>query len=168
MTGVRWGRRPPRGRRPTIGAVSSTSPRLPGPVSIARRWRWGGLVVFAVFVAIGVASRADSDLGGAALALAGGIPLFLVRSRLALAAAALAAAGVILVGNADSRDLVWFALLVVVGWVILAGGIRMGLACWTAGVAVFAAEWLWGVRDPGWAPWTAGLTATGSRSGGRP
>jgi signal transduction histidine kinase len=164
MTGVRWGRRPPRGRRPTIGAVSSTFPRLPGPVSIARRSRWVGLVVFAVFVAIGLASRAGSDLagalGGAALALAGAIPLFLVRSRLALAAAAVAAAGVVLAGNADSRALVWFALLVVVGWVILAGGIRPGLVCWMAGVAIFGAEWLWAVRDPGWAPWTAGLTAT--------
>jgi signal transduction histidine kinase len=120
--------------------------------------------VLAVFVAVGVASRASNDLSGvlagAALALAGGIPLFLVRSRLAPAAAAVAAAGVVLAGNGDSRDLVWFALLVVVGWVILAGGVRLGLAYWTAGVAVFAAEWLWAVRDPGWAPWTAGLTAT--------
>ena len=38
--------------------------------------------------------------------------------RLALAAAAVAAAGVVVIGNADSRDVVWFALLVVVGWVI--------------------------------------------------
>jgi signal transduction histidine kinase len=164
MTGVRRGRQPPRGRRPTIGPVSSTPPRPPGPASIARRSRWAGLVVLAVFVAVGVASRASNDLSGvlagAALALAGGIPLFLVRSRLAPAAAAVAAAGVVLAGNGDSRDLVWFALLVVVGWVILAGGVRLGLAYWTAGVAVFAAEWLWAVRDPGWAPWTAGLTAT--------
>jgi len=104
--------------------------------------------------------RGPAALGGAALALAGGTPLFLARSRLAPAAGAVAAAGVVLAGNADSRDLVWFALLVVVGWVILAGGIRIGLAYWTAGVAVFAAEWLWAVRDPGWAPWTAGLAAT--------
>jgi signal transduction histidine kinase len=120
--------------------------------------------VFAVFVAIGVSSRAGNDLigalSGAVLAVAGGTLLFVVRSRLAFAAAAVAVAGVVVVGNADSRDLVWFALLVVVGWVILAGGIKLGLACWTAGVAVFAGEWLWAVRDPGWAPWTAGLTAT--------
>jgi signal transduction histidine kinase len=164
MTGVRRHRPSRRGRRPTIGAVPPISPRLPGPSSIARRSGWAGLVVFAVFVAIGVSSRAGNDLTGAligaVLALAGGIPLFLVRSRLALAAAAVAAAGVVVVGNGDSRDLVWFALLVVVGWVILAGGIKLGIACWTAGVAVFAAEWLWAVRDPGWAPWTAGLTAT--------
>ena len=86
-----------RGRRPTIGAVPPTSKRLPGPASVARRSGWAGLVVFAVFVAIGVPSRAGSDLagalGGAALALAGGIPLFLVRSRLAFAAAPVAAAG---------------------------------------------------------------------------
>ena len=164
MTGLSRDRRSLRGRRPTIGAVPPTSPRLPGPASIARRSGWAGLVVFAVFVAIGVPSQADKNLtaalGGAAVAVAGGIPLFLVRSRLAFAAAPVAAAGVVVIGNADSRDLVWFALLVLVGWVFLAGGIRLGLACWTAGVAIFAGEWLWAVRDPGWAPWTAGLTAT--------
>ena len=164
MTAVSRDRRSPRGRRPTIGAVPLTSPRLPGPASIDRRSRWAGLFVFAVFVAIGVSSRAGNDLigalSGAVLAVAGGTLLFVVRSRLAFAAAAVAVAGVVVVGNADSRDLVWFALLVVVGWVILAGGIKLGLACWTAGVAVFAGEWLWAVRDPGWAPWTAGLTAT--------
>ena len=164
MTAVSRDRPSPRGRRPTIGAVPLTSPRLPGPASIDRRSRWAGLFVFAVFVAIGVSSRAGNDLigalSGAVLAVAGGTLLFVVRSRLAFAAAAVAVAGVVVVGNADSRDLVWFALLVVVGWVILAGGIKLGLACWTAGVAVFAGEWLWAVRDPGWAPWTAGLTAT--------
>ena len=164
MTAVSRDRPSPRGRRPTIGAVPLTSPRLPGPASIDRRSRWAGLFVFAVFVAIGVSSRAGNDLigalSGAVLAVAGGTLLFVVRSRLAFAAAAVAVAGVVVVGNADSRDLAWFALLVVVGWVILAGGIKLGLAYWTAGVAVFAGEWLWAVRDPGWAPWTAGLTAT--------
>ena len=161
MTGVRWGRRPPRGRRPTIGAVSSTFPRLPGPVSIARRSRWVGLVVFAVFVAIGLASRAGSDLagalGGAALALAGAIPLFLVRSRLALAAAAVAAAGVVLAGNADSRAIVWFASWWLAGAIRRRG--RCGAVYWF-GVAFFGGEWLWAIRDPGWAPWTAGVTVS--------
>ena len=164
MTGARRFGRSLSDRCPTIDAVSPTPQRLPGPASIARRSGWAALVVLAVFLAVGVASRAGSDLagaaGGAALAVAGGIPLFLVRSRVAFAGAAVAAAGVVLAGNADSRDVGWFALLVVAAWVILAGGIRLGLACWAAGVAVFAAEWLWAVRDPGWAPWTAGLTVT--------
>lgn len=164
MTGRRRVRRSLSGRRPTIEAVSRASQYLPGPASIARGSGRAGLVVLAVFLAVGVASRAGSDLAGAlagaALALAGGIPLFLMRSRVALAGAAVAAAGVVVSGNADPRDVGWFALLVVVAWVILAGGIRLGIACWAAGVAVFVAEWVWAVRDPGWGPWGAGLTVT--------
>jgi len=152
------------GGGPTIGAVPATPHIFPGTVSTGRRSGWAGLAVFAGFLAIGVFSRAGDDLvgaaGGAALGLAGAVPLFLVRSRLALAGVALAGAGVVVAGNADSRDVGWFALLVIVAWAILALGIRPGVACWAAGVAVFASEWAWAVKDPGWAPWTAGLSVT--------
>jgi signal transduction histidine kinase len=152
------------GGGPTIGAVPATPYPFPGPVSTGPRSAWAGLAVFAGFLAVGVVSRAGDDLigaaGAAALGLAGAVPLFLVRSRLALAGAALAGAGVVVAGNADARDVSWFALLVIVAWVILAFGVRLGLACWAAGVAVFAAEWAWAVHDPGWAPWTAGLSVT--------
>jgi signal transduction histidine kinase len=152
------------GGGPTIGAVPATPHIFPGTVSTGRRSGWAGLAVFAGFLAIGVFSRAGDDLvgaaGGAALGLAGAVPLFLARSRLALAGVALAGAGVVVAGNADSRDVGWFALLVIVAWAILAFGIRPGVACWAAGVAVFASEWAWAVKDPGWAPWTAGLSVT--------
>jgi signal transduction histidine kinase len=74
--------------------------------------------------------------------------------------AAVATAGVALVGNADSHSIVWFALVVVAGWCVLSKGIAVGIAYWVGTVLLFGAEWLWALRDPGWAPWIAGVTVS--------
>ena len=64
-----------------------------------------------------------------------------------------------LLGNADSRAIVWFALVVVAGWCVLSEGV--GSASPTgSGMLLFGAEWLWAIRDPGWAPSAAGVTVS--------
>ena len=90
--------------------------------------------------------------------MAAAVPLFLIRPRLGLGLAAVATAGVVVLGNADSRAIVWFALVIVVGWCVLSGGVWIGIAYWIGAMLLFGAEWLWAIRDPGWAPWAAGVT----------
>ncbi len=120
--------------------------------------------MFAALVAVGLGTRLDHDAArlalGAGVAMAGAIPLFLLRIRPVLAWAALATAGIVVLGNADSRTIVWFATVVVAAWCVLAGGVRVGIVYWVGVVLLFGGEWLWAVRDPGWAPWTAGVTVS--------
>jgi signal transduction histidine kinase len=122
------------------------------------------LAAFIALVAVGLATRVDDDparlAAGAAIAVAAAIPFFLLRVRPLLAWATLASAGVVVLGNADSRAIVWFALVVVAAWCVLAGGVAVGAVCWVGLVLLFGGEWLWATRDPGWAPWTAGVTVS--------
>jgi signal transduction histidine kinase len=134
---------------------------FPGPASQARLASRLALAAFAVVV--GVLIRLNDNPArlavGAVVALAAGIPLFLVRPRPVLAGAAVTAtAGVVVLGNADSRSIVWFALLVIAAWCVLAFGAWVGGVYWAGTVLLFGGEWLWAVRDPGWGPWIGGLT----------
>jgi signal transduction histidine kinase len=137
---------------------------FPGPQSVARLSGLIGLGAFLVFVAITAALRATTYAMpvavGTAVALAGGIPLFLLRPRFVIGYAAVAIAGVVIAANADAGDVGWFALVVVVAWCTFCGGPRIGVSCWAACVLIFAGEWLWARRDPGWGPWAAGVTVT--------
>jgi signal transduction histidine kinase len=122
------------------------------------------LAAFSVLVAVGLGTRLDDDPArlavGAGVAVAAAVPLFWFRLRPVLAWAALATAGVVMLGNADARAIVWFALVVVAAWCVLAGGTRAGVVYLVGAVLLFGAEWLWAIRDPGWAPWTAGVTVS--------
>lgn len=144
--------------------MTVTSAALPGPASLARVAGRAGLAGFALFVAIGLAtSLHDHPLRlalGTAIALVGALPLFLLRARPVLAWAAPATAGVVVLGNADARALVWFGVVIIAAWCVLAGGVRIGAIYWAGVVLLFGGEWLWAVRDPGWAPWTAGVTVS--------
>ena len=137
---------------------------FPGPASLDRLSGWLGLAGFAVFLVIGLATQVADHPARAALGVAvgllAGIPLFLFRSRLTLAWAAIATAAVVLLGNGDSRDICWFAIVVLAAWCVLCGGIWPGIAYWAGSVLLFGAEWLWAGRDPGWAPWAAGVTVS--------
>src|SRR3984893_12269782 len=48
-------------------------------------------------------------------------------------------------------------VVVLAGWCSRAGGIPVGVVYGAASILLFGAEWLWAVRDPGWAPWSAGV-----------
>jgi signal transduction histidine kinase len=139
---------------------------FPGPAAQARLAGRLCLAVFAVLVGVGLLIRLSDNPAalviGAVAAIAGGIPLFLLSLRpvLSYTAAAVATAGVVVLGNADSRSIVWFALLILAAWCVLAYGAWVGGACWAGAALIFGGEWLWAIHDPGWAPWVGGLTVT--------
>jgi signal transduction histidine kinase len=64
----------------------------------------------------------------------------------------------VLIGTGDSRDVAWISAVVLTAWCALAGGIAAGIVYWAASLLLFGAEYLWVNPDPGWAPWTAGVT----------
>ncbi len=137
---------------------------FPGPASLARLSGWLGFAAFAVFLLVGLATQVGDHPAraglGVAVGLAAGIPLFLLHSRFIVAWAAIATVGVVLLGNGDSRDISWFAIVVLAAWCVLCGGMWVGVAYWVGSVLLFGGEWLWAGRDPGWAPWTAGVTVS--------
>jgi signal transduction histidine kinase len=142
---------------------------VPGSAHLTRTARWTGLAAFAVFLLVGLVAKAGEHpataAAGALIALAGAVPLFLLRTRFVLVFAAVSAAGAALVGSGDSRVIGWMTVVVLAGWCVLAGGTAAGLVFGAAGVLLFGGEWLWaphasgGVHDPGWAPWAAGVIA---------
>jgi signal transduction histidine kinase len=137
---------------------------FPGPAAQARLASRLCLAVFAALVLVGVLIRLSDNPArlvlGAVAAIGAGIPLFLFRLRPVLVYAAVAAAGVVVLGNADSRTIVWFALLILAAWCVLAYGMWMGAVCSVGAALIFGGEWLWAIRDPGWAPWAGGLAVT--------
>jgi signal transduction histidine kinase len=145
-----------------IGRVVAT-PDAPRTVQLPRMSGRVGLGALTVFLVIGLATRITHDpvpaLGGALLAFAAGLPLFLLRPRFLLLYAGATTAGVVLV-NANARDIGWFAVCVLGSWCMLVGGVRIGTFYWAGSVLLFGAEWLISVRDPGWGAWTAGTTFT--------
>jgi signal transduction histidine kinase len=136
----------------------------PGPSTLPRLSGQGGLAVFSALVLIGFATKVGHSPVqasiGLVIAIGGAIPFYLKPSILLPAYAIAATAGVVVLGNADSRTIMWFSLLVIAAWCVLAGGVKVGIGYWIATVLLFGAEWLWAVRDPGWAPWTGGVTVT--------
>jgi len=148
-------------RRHTIDEVPASRDKFPGPAPLARLAGRIGLSAFVVFLVIGVALElAHPALAatGAAVGLLAGVPLFLVRPRFLLGYAALATGGVVVLGDGQSFDIVWFALLVISAWCVLFAGMRAGLAYGTAAVLLFGGEWLLdGQGNVGWAPWTASV-----------
>jgi len=114
-----------------------------------------------VFLVIGVTlDLAHPALAavGAAVGVLGGAPLFLARPRYLLGYAAVATAGVVVLGDGQSFDVVWFAVLVVSAWCVLLAGMRAGLAYGAAAVLLFGGEWLLdGQQNVGWAPWIASV-----------
>jgi signal transduction histidine kinase len=123
-----------------------------------------GLAATIGFVAVGLAtelpSRAALAVGGALLALAAGVPLFLHRPRYPIGLAVLSSAGIVLLASGDPASLGWFGICVIGGWCALGGSAIIGVTYWIASLALFGAEWIVTVHDPGWAAWTAGVTFT--------
>lgn len=123
-----------------------------------------GLGALGVFLVVGLVSRLGAapvdTVAGTLVAALAGVPLFLASSRFAPVLAALATAGVVLAGNADPRDVGWFALCVLGAWCVTSGGILFGLVYGAASVLILGSQWLFALRDPGWGPWAAGVSVT--------
>jgi signal transduction histidine kinase len=74
--------------------------------------------------------------------------------------AAVATAGIAVLGNGVSSNIGWFTVCLLAAFCVLAGTRREGLAYWAGTMLLFASEWLWGQPDPGWGAWLAGTTLT--------
>ena len=137
--------------------------RSPHPGTLLPGWaRWAALAVFAAFIAAGV-TRLNPDPAAAVVAalvsLAAAAALVLRRGPL-LVLAAIATAGVAVLGHGMSSSIGWFAVCLLAAWCVLIGGRRAGLIYLAGALALFAGEWLWVTADPGWGAWMAGTTLT--------
>ena len=124
--------------------------------------RWAAIIVFAAVTAVGVIPLNPSGpaaVAGAVVAVGAAVPLVL-RWRPALLYAAVATAGIAVLGNGRSSNIGWFAVCLLTGWCVLAASRREGIAYWAALMVLFTAEWLAVSSDPGWGAWLAGATLT--------
>ena len=154
------------------GPVSSPRARRPpGPAwpagFLAGPAAWVAATAFALLVALGFALGrtypTPNSVVAASIAavVAVGTGVLLVRWwQPLLAYVALATAGIAVVGDGRSYNVIWFAVCLLAGWTALVGGRRDGLIYLASVVALFAAEWLWIKPDPGWAAWMAGCALT--------
>jgi signal transduction histidine kinase len=150
------------------GELAAAGPAGPGGPAehLTGRARWAALAVFAVFTAAGVIRlnpSAPAAVAGAVVAV-GAAALLVLGWRPVLLYAAVATAGIAVLGNGMSSNVGWFAICLLTAWCVLAGTRLEGLAYWAAVVVLFAAEWLWGQADPGWGAWVAGVTLTAAFS----
>jgi signal transduction histidine kinase len=124
--------------------------------------RWVAIIMFAAVTAVGVIPlnpSAPAAVAGAVVAVGAAVPLVL-RWRPALLYAAVATAGIAVLGNGRSSNIGWFAVCLLTGWCVLAASRREGLALWAALMVLFTVEWLGVSSDPGWGAWLAGTTLT--------
>jgi signal transduction histidine kinase len=133
------------------------------PAGLSERGvRWAAIIVFAAVTAVGVIPLNPSGpaaVAGAVVAVGAAVPLVL-RWRPALLYAAVATAGIAVLGNGRSSDIGWFAVCLLTGWCVLAASRREGLVYWAALMVLFTVEWLGVSSDPGWGAWLAGTTLT--------
>jgi len=128
---------------------------------LPRRGRWVRLAVFAVFVAIGLVRLNPNPplaVAAAVVAIGAGVLLVDPRRPLLLGYAAVATAGIAVLGHGLASNVGWFAVCLLAGWCVLIGGRRDGLVFWVGTLLLFGGEWLWVQRDPGWGAWIAGTT----------
>ena len=129
------------------------------------RSRWLALAALAALAVIGLlAAPADHGeavaIAGTVVAIVAALLLVRVPKRLVLPCAALAAAGIAMVGTGDASNVGWFAFCVLGGWCVLGGRRWDGLVFWAGSLLLFGGEWLWAKHDPGWAAWAAGVSLT--------
>jgi signal transduction histidine kinase len=129
---------------------------------LAGRARWAAIVVFAAVTVAGAIRLNPTTAAAAAGAVVavGAAALLVLGWRPVLLYAAVATAGIAVLGNDMSSNIGWFTVCLLAGWCVLAGTRREGLAYWAGTMLLFAAEWLWGRPDPGWGAWLAGVTLT--------
>jgi len=62
------------------------------------------------------------------------------------------------IGSGTGSNVAWFAVCMLAGCCALGGRRWDGVIYWAAALVMFAAEWAFAVKDPGWAAWSAGTT----------
>ena len=133
------------------------------PVEFSAGWaRWAALAVFTGLVVVGVLPLYPSPVVAgiaAAVAVAAGVMLVNQRRPLLLYAA-IAGAGVAVLGHPKSSNIGWFAVCLIGAWCSLVGTRREAVTLWGAALILFGAEWIWFDSDPGWGAWIAGTTLT--------
>ncbi len=133
------------------------------PAEFSAGWaRWTALAVFAALIGVGlVPLNPNPAAAGFAAPVAIGAAVVLVwqrRPRFLLPVAAVATAGVAVLGNGESTNVGWFAVCLLGIWCALAGR-RWDYVVYLAGALIlFAVEWRWIHPDPGWGAWMAGTT----------
>src|SRR6185312_8945244 len=92
-------------------------------VYLTGRARWAAIVVFAAVTAAGAVRLNPSAAAAAAGAVVavGAAALLLLGWRPVLLYAALATAGIAVLGNGTSSNIGWFAVCLLAGWCVLAG-----------------------------------------------
>jgi signal transduction histidine kinase len=157
----RYGR-PATGGRRIRGMSGKLEPAgAAGPAEyLTGRARWAALAVFAVVTAAGASwlnPSAPVAVAGAVVAVGAAVPLVL-GWRPVLAYAAVATAGIAMLGHGMSNNVGWFTVCLLACWCVLAGRRLEAVAYWAGTMLLFAAEWLWVQPDPGWGAWLAGVT----------
>jgi signal transduction histidine kinase len=125
--------------------------------------RWAGRLLLAVLIAFGAVGVVIAHDRSVALLVVGGL-LVVAGGGLtaspgrvpALLAAAIPAAGFVLICSGHAGNIGWFGISVLAGWCALVGGRRDGLGFAAAAAVVFTVEWVFIEHDPGWAAWIAG------------
>jgi signal transduction histidine kinase len=152
------------------GRLTRTMRRMIGPghpsgpaERMPRQARWAAFVLLIVFASIGFTQHSIDSIGLSLLAFAltvGAGVLLLGPHQPVLIPAAIATAGIALLGDGTSSNVGWFGVCVLAGWCVLAGGRLVGIVFWIATLALFGGEWIWAQTDPGWGTWMAGSTFT--------
>ena len=125
--------------------------------------RWTALAGFACLVGIGLvplnpSPAAAIGIAGAAAIGAAAVLIWQRQRRYLLVIAALATAGVAVLGNGNSTNVGWFVLCLIGIWCALTAKRWEYLAYWAGTVILIAVEWLWIHADPGWGAWMGGIT----------
>jgi signal transduction histidine kinase len=133
------------------------------PAEFSAGWaRWVALAVFAALIGVGLLplhpSPAAAGVAAAVAIGAAAIVLWQRQQRYLLPLAALATAGVAVLGSGDSANVGWFAVCLIGIRCALTGKRWEYLAYWAGALILFGAEWLWARGDPGWGAWMAGTT----------
>jgi signal transduction histidine kinase len=138
--------------------------RQPGPAqpaAFAAGWaRWSALGVFAALAGVGLLPlRPSPAAAGVAAAVAiAAAALLVAQRRPLLLYAAVATAGIAVLGYGMASNVGWFAVCLVAAWCALVAERTHALAYWAAMLILFAVEWIWFDHDPGWGAWMAGTT----------
>jgi signal transduction histidine kinase len=155
---TRYGRPAPGGRK--IRTMRGDLEPAGLAESLPAGGRWAAIVVFAAVIAAGAVwlnPTAAVAVAGAIVAVGAAIPLVLGR-RPVLVYAAVATAGIAMLGHGMSSNIGWFGVCLLACWCVLAGRGGEALAYWAAAMLLFTAEWVWVKPDPGWGAWLAGVT----------
>jgi len=128
---------------------------------LARAAGWAVLGVFVVFVAAGFAQRVGEHPAVATAAMVAAIGFAAVtilgRTSTALPAAAVAGAGVAVLGHGMASNVCWFGLCVLAAWAAMTLSILVVGVYWLGSTLLLLAQWLFTTGDPGWAAWIGGL-----------